>query len=149
MASGTFQSRVRLPFSQKETTSDAEGEERDGFWDGVEGHGVHVSVGASADETCRGGGRVHGVEIAVVERDSVEGSARVEVDVGDIREGVADGHRADCVCGGVSERDFEEEIVVQALATAQEDRSVAGLEGDAGHYEWCERGEGVARSDGV
>lgn len=112
MASGTYPLKIRLPFSQKQSTSGAEGEERDGFWDGVEGHGVHVSVRAGADETCRGGGRVHGVEIAVIERDGVEGPGRVEVDIGDVGERVADGHRADRVCGGVTHGDLEEEIVV-------------------------------------
>lgn len=104
---------------------------------------------AGADERGRGGGRVHGVEIAVIERDRVEGPGCVKVDIGDIGERVADGHRADRVYGGVSHWDFEEEIVVQALATTQKDRSVAGLKGDAGHCEWGERGERVARSHGV
>lgn len=149
MASGTYPLKIRLPFSQKQSTSGAEGEERDWFWDGVEGHGVHISVGASADETCRGTGRVYGVEIAVEEGDGVEGPGCVKVDIGDVGERVADGHRADRVCGGVTHWDFEEEIVVEALATAQEDRAIARLKGDAGHREWCERGEGVARSDGV
>ena len=106
-------------------------------------------MGASADERGCGGGRVYGVEIAVVERDRVEGPGRVEVDIGDIGERVADWHRADRVCGGVPDGDFEEEIVVETLATAEEDRTVAGLEGDASHREWSEGWKSVACGDGV